>query len=64
MVVKVRTMVISVMYKSKLRTEIKILWRVLMMPYEVFLSSPLRSARGISMLESGRGRVGGPVDVL
>ena len=56
---QVRTMMSSVMYKSKLRIVKNILRRVLMMQCEMFLRSHLRNTRRIDMIDSGRGRFGG-----
>ena len=62
--VQVRTIMISVMYKSKFRMMEMTLRRVLMTPCEMFLSSHLRNTRRISLLGSGRGRFDGLGDAL
>ena len=49
----------SVMSKSDLRTRENIVRRFLKMPCAVFLRAHLKSARNISLLESGRGRADG-----
>ena len=61
---QVRTMMKSLMCKSKWRMVENILSRVLMMPCAVFLRDLLSSARSISMLNSGRGIVDGLCDAL
>ena len=55
---QVKTTMISVIYKSKLKTG-NIFRRILILSCEVFLRSHLRISRIISLLGSGRGRVGG-----
>ena len=59
MTVQVKTMMSSVMYKSKFRMVKMILRRVLVIPCEMFLRSHLRNTRSIALLGSGRGRVCG-----
>ena len=57
-------MIISIMYKSKFRMGNMILRRVIMIPCEMFFWDHLRNTRIISLIGSGRGRVGGLGDVL
>ena len=61
---QVRTMLISVMQKSKLWVGRIILRRVLMTLCEMLFRDHFRNTSIIAMLGSGRGRVGGLGDVL
>ena len=61
---QVRTMMSSVMYKSKLKMGEKILRRVLMMPCEMFLREHLSNTRIIDLIGNVRGRVDGLGDTL
>ena len=55
---QVRTTIISVMYKRKFRMGNMILRMFLMMPYDMLLRHHLRNTSSISLLVSGKGRVG------
>ena len=59
-----RTMRISFMYKSKFRIGDMNLWRVLIIPSEMFLIEQFRNTKIISLLGSVRGRVDGIGDSL
>ena len=61
---QVRTMIRSVMCKSSSIMGENILRRVLIIPCTVLLRSHLSSARSISFIGSGRGRVDGLVDSI
>ena len=61
---QVRTTIISVMYKRKFRMGNMILRMFLMMPYDMLLRHHLRNTSSISLLVSGKGRVGGRGDAL
>ena len=59
MAVHVWTIMSSVMYKNKFRiVGAGVLRRVLMIPCEMFLRYHLSSTRIVSLIGSGRGRVG------
>ena len=61
---QVRTMMSSVMYKSKFRMRYMILRKVLVITCEMFLGDHLRNTRIIDLLGSGRGIFGGLGDEL
>ena len=59
-----RTIISSVIYNSKFNMGEKIIRRVLMIPYMVFLRYHLSNSRSINLIDSGRDRVGGLWDAL
>ena len=59
-----RTMRSIVIYKSKSRIGDTTLWKVLMIPCEIFLRDHLRSTSGIYLVGSGRVRSDGCVDAI
>ena len=64
MTVQVRTMISSLMYKSKFSMGNIILGRVLMITCKMFLRTHLRNTSSIAMIVSVRGRVGSLGDSL
>ena len=62
--VQVRTIMISVMYKSKFRMRGITLSRFIIIPFVIFLRGHLRDTRIISLLGSGRDKFDGIGDEL